>query len=54
MSSSGMLRRVALIGTDISEECTNVTRIAELGSTSSITETVADFFHSDNGDDAFL
>jgi hypothetical protein len=35
MSSSGMLRRVALVGTDVSEECIasiiRATRIGELG-----------------------
>jgi hypothetical protein len=37
MSSSGMLRRVALVGTDVSEGCIafiiTVTRIGELGTT---------------------
>jgi hypothetical protein len=37
MPSSGMLRRVALLGTDVSEECNasinRVTRIGELGTT---------------------
>jgi hypothetical protein len=39
--SSGMLRRVALVRTDVPEECSasivNVTRIGELGTTSAVT-----------------
>jgi hypothetical protein len=41
MASSGMLRRVALVGTDISEELSassiRVTRIGELGTTLPVT-----------------
>jgi hypothetical protein len=41
MPSSGMLRRVALVRTDVSEECSaniiRVTRIGELGITFAVT-----------------
>jgi hypothetical protein len=41
MPSSGMLRRVALVGTDVSEELSTsfirVTRIGELGTTLAVT-----------------
>jgi hypothetical protein len=41
MASSGMLRRVALVGTDVSEELSasfiRVTRIGELGTTPAVT-----------------
>jgi hypothetical protein len=41
MSSSGMLRHVALVGTDVSEELSasfiRVTRIGELGTTIAVT-----------------
>jgi hypothetical protein len=41
MPSSGMLRRVALVRTDVSEECSSsiirMTRIGELGSTLTLT-----------------
>jgi hypothetical protein len=41
MASSGMLRRVALVGTDVSEELSasfmSVTRIGELGTTLAVT-----------------
>jgi hypothetical protein len=41
MQSSGMLRRVALVGTDVSEEriapMIRVTRIGELGTTLALT-----------------
>jgi hypothetical protein len=41
MPSSGMLRRVALVRTDVSEECITsiirVTRIGELGTTLAVT-----------------
>jgi DNA-binding TFAR19-related protein (PDSD5 family) len=41
MASSGMLRRVALVRTDVSEECSasiiRVTRIGELGTTLAVT-----------------
>jgi hypothetical protein len=41
MPSSGMLRRVALVRTDVSEECSvsmiRVTRIGDLGTTLAVT-----------------
>jgi hypothetical protein len=41
MSSSGLLRRVALVRTDVSEElsasCIRVTRIGEIGTTLAVT-----------------
>jgi hypothetical protein len=50
MASSGMLRRVALVRTDVSEELSasivRVTRISELGTTSGLTrnrQTVASY-----------
>jgi hypothetical protein len=45
MLSSGMLRRVALVRTDVSEELTasitRVTRIGELGTTLAVTSVIA-------------
>jgi hypothetical protein len=51
MGSSGMLRRVAVVGTDVAEELSasviRVTRIVEL-------ETLAVNSHPDDGGDKFL
>jgi hypothetical protein len=41
MASSGMLRRVALIRTDISDELSRVTRIGELGTTLAVTNSAS-------------
>jgi hypothetical protein len=56
MPCSGMLRRVALVRTDISEESTasiiTLIRIGELGTTLAITSnrsTLADSCHTDDG-----
>jgi hypothetical protein len=47
MASSGMLRRVALVRTDVSEELSasfiRVTRVCELGTTLSITSNAMSF-----------
>jgi hypothetical protein len=57
MMSSGILRRVALVRTDVSEElCTffiRVTRIGELGTMLAVTS-VVDSCHPDEGDAKFL
>jgi hypothetical protein len=61
MSSSGMLRRVDLVRTDISEErivsIIRVTRIAEVGTTLAVTSsgsTLAESCHHDDGRGTFL
>jgi hypothetical protein len=56
MASSGMLRRVALVGIEISEEHSAsfiwVTRFGELGTTLAVTSN--DFCHPDEGEVKFL
>jgi hypothetical protein len=56
MASSGMLRRVALVRTDVSEELSAslimVTRIGELGTTLAVTST--DSCYPDKGCAKFL
>jgi hypothetical protein len=56
MPSSGMLRRVILARTDVSEELSastiRVTRIGELGTTLAVTS--ADSCHPDDGGAKFL
>jgi hypothetical protein len=62
MPYSGMLRREALVRTDISEECITsiirVTRICELGTTLTVTSNrctlLSDSCHSDDGCATFL
>jgi hypothetical protein len=67
MASSGMLRRVALVITDVSEEFSasfiKVTRIGELGTTLALTSNrrtlrrntkYTDSCHPDEGGDRFL
>jgi hypothetical protein len=50
--TSGMLRRVAVVRTDVSEELSasiiSVTRIGELGTTLTVTSNT-DSYHPDNG-----
>jgi hypothetical protein len=54
MQSSGMLRRVTLVITDVSEELSatfiRVTRIGEVGTTLAVTDSC----HPDEGDAKFL
>jgi hypothetical protein len=53
MVSSGLLRRVALVSTDVSEDIASiimVTRIGDLGTTLALpTNYLADSFHPDDG-----
>jgi hypothetical protein len=58
MPSSGMLRRVALVRTDFSEERNvsfiRVARIAELGTTLAVTSNRRTLLHPDEGGATFL
>jgi hypothetical protein len=62
MLSSGMLRRVALVRTDVSEELKAsfimVTTIDELGTTLAVTRSLSilltEYLHPYDGDDTFL
>jgi hypothetical protein len=58
MASSGMLRRVALLRTDVSEELSvsfiRVTRIGEIGTTLAVTSKFTDSCHPDEGGAKFL
>jgi hypothetical protein len=58
MPYSGMLRHVALVRTDVSEEPSasfvRVTRIGELGTTLAVTSTDADSCHPGDGGAKFL
>jgi hypothetical protein len=58
MSPSGMLRRVALVITDVSEELSvsfiRVTRIGELGTMLAVTSTAYVGCHTDEGGAKFL
>jgi hypothetical protein len=58
MASSGMLRRLALVRTDISEELSasfiRVTRIGELGTTLAVTSNRRTSCHPDEGGAKFF
>jgi hypothetical protein len=58
MASSGMIRRVALVRTDVSEELSasfiGVTRIRELRTTLAVTSKFTDSCYPDVGDAKFL